>query len=134
MSNKLLTIYAIQNFEGKYFKSRGLNTYNRTRWVNELKNAKIYLKIGNARKVCTYYANTFPEHGIPSLVELNISEIKIINETDRINKAIALKTEKDRENEIHRIEREIIYEQHFEIKNQEKLHNLNEQLKKLKCI
>lgn len=85
----LLKLYAIQNKDGKWFKSRGFRNYGRTSWVDTLEEAKIYSKISQARSQVTYWFNNYPEYGIPKLMELQITNSVELNETERVKKSIS---------------------------------------------
>lgn len=74
MSTVYLTMYAVRNQEGKFFRAKGYGGYGNT-WVDDLKKAKIYPRIGQARSRVTFFANTYPQYGIPDLVELRVTEM-----------------------------------------------------------
>lgn len=80
----LLTLYVIKSQDGDFFKSRGRHE----NWVNDLKKAKIYSKLGSARSEITYWANNYSEFGIPMLVELHITEIVEVDEQKRVTASI----------------------------------------------
>lgn len=82
----LLEIYAVQNQDGKWFRAKGMNGSGKT-WVDDLKKAKIYPKIGPARRTITWFANTFPDFAIPALVKLKVTEIEVVVETERVKKS-----------------------------------------------
>ena len=87
MSEVLLKFYAIRNRDGKYMRSKGFGGHGE-KWVDELKKAKIYPKIGGARSQVTYWANNYPEYGIPELIELNVTEMAVVSEEERVKKSI----------------------------------------------
>lgn len=93
-----LKLYAIQNKSGQWFRSKGIDGYGKS-WVDDLEKAKIYTKIGPARSQVTFWANNFPEYGIPKLIELQVSNLIDLHEEERVNKAIQKikKTEIERE-------------------------------------
>jgi len=82
-----MKLYAIRNKEGKYFKSRGINSID-SRWVDDISKAKIYNKIGTARTIITFYSREFPEYGTPDLIELQVNTLSVIDEEERAKKAI----------------------------------------------
>lgn len=97
-----LLLYAVRNHEGKWFRSVGYGGGGRT-WVDELKGAKIYAKIGQARGRVTFFANSRKELPIPELVELSVTGARILNEDDRVKasmnkKKLAAQSRKVHEN------------------------------------
>lgn len=78
-----LEVYAVQNREGKWFRRKGYGGSGES-WVDRFSAARIYNKIGPARGVVTWFAEAYPEYGIPNLVRLKISEVELIDETDRV--------------------------------------------------
>jgi hypothetical protein len=93
-----LILYAVQNHEGKYFRAKGMNGYGDS-WVDELKTAKIYPRIGPARSCVTFWNNLNIEQNknkadhnkviypAPVIVELHVTTTVILDEQDRLNKA-----------------------------------------------
>jgi len=73
-----ICLYAVMNKEGKYFRNKGYGGYGKS-WVDGLKKARIYSHPGPAKAQITYWAKTFPEYGIPVLVELRVKEMNIID-------------------------------------------------------
>lgn len=87
----LITLYAVKNHEGKYFRARGYGGYE-VSWVDELSKAKIYPKIGQARSQATFWKKTYPEKPTPVILELHVTTTTEINEVERIKKSIVKKT------------------------------------------
>lgn len=104
VKNSLLTLYAVRNSEGKYLRTRGVDSHFCSKggelWVDSLTKAKIYTKPGPARARVTFFANAFPQYGIPELVELHVTEVVAIQETDRVQKS-----QKDKNNRLARYEK-----------------------------
>lgn len=69
------TFYAVRNKKGKFFRSRGIGYGDR--WVDNLSDAKVYGKIGPAKGAVTYWAKSFPEYGVPDIVEITVTEDNI---------------------------------------------------------
>jgi hypothetical protein len=80
-----LEFYAVRNKEGKWFRAKGYGGYGET-WVKEIGKARIYNRIGPARATISYFANTYPKYGIPDLVLLKCTEMKVLDETERVLK------------------------------------------------
>lgn len=68
MLNNEITLYAVQNHEGKYFKNRGMG--GGLRWVTGLQNARIYFKPGPARVQITIWSNLYLGVPAPKLVQI----------------------------------------------------------------
>lgn len=90
MDNPILELYAVRNKEGKYFRSKGYGGYGDT-WVNDLKSAKIYAKLGQARARVTWFSTTYPKYGIPDICVLAVGSVEVLDETKRVEKAIQKK-------------------------------------------
>ena len=91
--NVKLVLFAVRNKEGKWFRAKGQNGYGNS-WVDEIKDAKIYTKIAQARSRVTFWANNYPDFGIPDLVKIISTKFEVIEETSRVKNA---KEKKDRE-------------------------------------
>jgi hypothetical protein len=80
-------MYAVRNRDGKWLRSKGYNGYGEC-WVDDIKKAKIYPKIGTAKTQITYWAKNYPQYGAPDLVEFHCQEALVIDQTERTTKAI----------------------------------------------
>lgn len=86
MNEKIeLSVYAVRNQDGKWFRSKGFGGYGSC-WVDDILKAKIYPKIGGARGRVTWWANHFPQYGVPELVELQITNAIVTDESERVKK------------------------------------------------
>lgn len=101
-----LKLYVVRNKEGKFFRSKGYGGYGKT-WVDDIQQAKVYTKIGQARSRVTWFANTYPEYGIADIVELDVTSGTILNEVDRVNKAKAKKQREEINRKIRSAERKV---------------------------
>jgi hypothetical protein len=86
MSNVLMTLYAVRNRDGQYFRAKGYGGCGET-WVDSLSRARIYPKPGPARAQVTFFANNYPKFGVPELVELRVTEVVAIQEQGRVRKS-----------------------------------------------
>jgi len=86
MEEVVLKVYAIRNKDGQWYRSKGYSGYGSS-WVNDLKKAKIYPKIGSARAQVTFWAKNYPSYGVPELIEFEATISQVINEEARIYKA-----------------------------------------------
>lgn len=88
--NNTLILYAVRNNSGQYFRAKGFSGSGNS-WVNDINKCKIYGKIGGARGTITWFANNYPKFPTPDLIKLTVTGIEVIDETERVNKAIAKK-------------------------------------------
>lgn len=103
-----LTMYAVINSQGQYFKSHNINTIGVVgTWVNDINNARVYTRTGGARTVITYFANNYPNVSLPKLLKLTLSNVEVIDETDRIQKALDKKAKAKLIRDISREKRRI---------------------------
>jgi hypothetical protein len=94
-NSALLTLYAVQNKDGKWFRAKGYGGGGKT-WVDELNGAKIYAKIGQARAQVTYFAKNHPSFGIPNLVALDVISARVlVDEIPRAKKAVDKSKKRD---------------------------------------
>jgi len=70
-------LYAIVNKEGKYFRKIGHCSYE-PHWIDRIEDARLYGRKSSAKTQITYWANKFPEHGVPSMVIIDANVKKII--------------------------------------------------------
>jgi hypothetical protein len=80
-----LILYAVRNKKGQYFHNVGYGGYGRS-WVNTLQEARIYGKIGPAKRQVTYWGSHYPEYGIPELLKITMGKIEIIDQNERVSK------------------------------------------------
>jgi hypothetical protein len=86
LTNLKLILYAVRNHEGKFFRAKGQSGYGET-WVDDINKAKIYPRIGPARSVVTYFANSGAKLPVPELLELTVTGVKVLDESKRVKKA-----------------------------------------------
>ena len=75
-----ISIYAIRNKEGKWFRRKGYGGYGDS-WVTDFTGARIFLKSGSARSVVTFWANQYPHYGVPDIVQMRCTSAVILDET-----------------------------------------------------
>ena len=82
-----MTFYGIRSSkDGKWLRAKGYSGSG-DNWVDDIKNSKIYGKIGPARSQVTFWANKHPSYGVPELVELIVEKGIVVNEQSRVEKA-----------------------------------------------
>lgn len=105
----MLTLYAVKNREGKWFRRKGYGGYGET-WVADFSKARIYSRIGPARATVTFFAGKWPEYGVPSLVALEIEMERVITEESRVEKTLKAKKVREKREEIraHEYRRQVL--------------------------
>jgi len=87
-----LSVYAVRNKEGKFFKSKGsYDIY--VNWVDDINKAKIFIKTGGARTLMTWFAEKHGIDNLPELLKLSVTGIEVMDEASRIEKTIKKKSE-----------------------------------------
>lgn len=94
-----LEFYLVRNKEGKWLRSKGYGGVGEC-WVDDVKRAKVYGRIGPARAQVSYWANQYPKYGVPDIVKLTISGFTILNEAERIKKQAEKKKEAAKKREL----------------------------------
>jgi hypothetical protein len=119
-----LELYAVQSKDGKWLRRKGYGGSGAC-WVEDVNKARIYPKIGGARSMVTWWANNYPQYGVPSIVKLTISAIEVIDESKRVEKAKNSREKKE-------IAYKIIHKQEEMKRLQEQIKNAENNLNKLK--
>ena len=83
-----MELYVLKNQEGKYFRAKGYGGSGET-WVPEIKSARLYGNLGPARTQVTFFASKHPAHGVPEIIVLRVTESHVLDEKDRVEKALA---------------------------------------------
>ena len=90
----VFTLYAVRNREGRWFRSKGARGYGET-WTPDVDKAKLYTKIGQARGRVSFFANKWPEFGVPDVVEFTATEARVLPEAARVAKVTTKKAERE---------------------------------------
>lgn len=80
-----LEFYVVRSKDGKYLRAKGYSGYGDS-WVTDLKKAKVYTKRQGATAQITYWANNYPEYGVPELVPLIATLGEPIPQEERVAK------------------------------------------------
>jgi hypothetical protein len=97
MSKKIeLDLYVVRNQDGQFLRSKGYGGSG-SKWVDDITKARIYPKIGTARAQVTWFANSYPEYGVPQLVRLTCTGVEVLDETKRVKKTQVSKAKKELE-------------------------------------
>ena len=101
-----IDVYVLRNGDHEFFRSKGYGGYGKS-WVKDIKDAKMYPKLGSARRQVTWWSNNFPEYGIPNILRLEAKIAEVIDDSDRVNKSKDAKAKREREYEIRQKERDL---------------------------
>lgn len=101
-----LELYAVCNKDGEFMRSKGYGGSG-SKWVDDIKKARIYPRIGTARSQVTYWAKHYPEYDTPKIVKLLVTGLEIVDETERISKAQRTKAKADLEFQLKNIKHQL---------------------------
>jgi hypothetical protein len=101
-----LTVYAIKNSNGEFFRAKGYGR-NGSTWVDNINNAKIYTRIGSARAIVTWFANHYPDFRTPDLLKLTVNKVEVMDETSRVAKVKDKKALEDKRRAEAKAERDL---------------------------
>ncbi len=99
-------LYMVRNKEGLYFRAKGYGGYGPS-WVEDINRGKIYTKIGTARGRVTWFAKNHPSYGIPDIIRLIVTRLEVINEEDRVVKAIETKKKREKQREVNYAKKQV---------------------------
>ena len=85
-----LELFIVRNSNGQFFRAKGYGGAGKS-FVDDINSAKIYGKIGPARSVVTYFANTFPTYPVLEIIKINVAGYEVLDEAARVEKAKAAK-------------------------------------------
>lgn len=93
--DKILEVYAVRNSDGQWLRSKGYGGSGEI-WVDDLRQARLYPKIGPARGRVTWFTKNYPEYPMPDLVKLTVTQMEVVTSEkerveDKIRKAEAAK-------------------------------------------
>lgn len=77
-----LNLYAIRNDKKEWFRTA--TPGHPPAWVKDLADARIYAKLSSARSKVTAWANEHKKSPVPALVELVVTEQRIVDQQDRL--------------------------------------------------
>ena len=76
-----MELYIVRNPSGQFFAGGSEDP-----WTDEMKDARIYQRLGPARSQVSWWANRYPEMGIPDILKLNVDSYTVLDETARVIK------------------------------------------------
>lgn len=118
-----LEFFAVRNSSGQYFRNVGYGGYGKS-WVEELGKAKIYTKIGQARSRVTWFSRNHPQYPMPVIIKIVANKAFVLDETERVKKAILAKQRAEIRKEEEYAKRKIKYAEEDLKRAQEKLEKL----------
>lgn len=95
-----LELYVVKSRDGKYFRAKGFSGSGES-WVDSITKAKIYPKLGPARTQVTWWADRFPDYGVPSIIVLTVTGTRVLDESDRVKKSIFKKNKAELDRKLH---------------------------------
>ena len=85
-----LTFYVVKSKDGKYLRSTGIG--GGEHWVSEIKKAKVWNKIGPAKAQVTFWANHYPDFGVPEIIPFLATPQEPMNLEEHVKKSLRKKT------------------------------------------
>ncbi len=85
-----IDVFLVRNRDGHWFRSKGYGGYGQT-WVDDIRKAKLYTRLAQARSRVTYFAAKWPDFGTPEIVRLVVSGGEVLDEAARVEKATRAK-------------------------------------------
>lgn len=89
-----LELYVVTNQSGQFFRAKGYGGIGES-WVDDIKKAKVYTRLGQARSRVTWFAKNYSSYGIPKIIKLTVTNTDEINEENRVKKSIDNKIKQD---------------------------------------
>lgn len=89
-----LELYVVTNQNGQFFRAKGYGGIGDS-WVDDIKKAKVYTRLGQARSRVTWFAKNYSSYGIPKIIKLIVTNTEEINEENRVKKSIDNKIKQD---------------------------------------
>jgi hypothetical protein len=86
---KSITLFVVVNSDGQFFRRKGYGGSGGSgkTWVDDAATARIYVKIGPARSIVTFFTNAYPKFPPPTILKLSVGKVEVLDESDRIQKA-----------------------------------------------
>ncbi len=103
-----ITLYAVRNSDGKWFRARGYGGYGDS-WVDDFTSiqVRLYPKVGTARAQVSFFAKNYPQFPVPEIVEFTLTGLKVLNEEKRVSKVAQQREVREASAEKKRREREL---------------------------
>lgn len=103
----VLILYAVQNYEGKFFKAKGYSRYGES-WVDNIQKARIYPNISPAKACVTYFAKHNPyDLPIPEILELVVVQAQIIDQNKTVSEINSKKESKSKNSQLKKLQNEL---------------------------
>lgn len=101
-----LEFYVVRSKDGNYLRAKGYSGSGDS-WVSDLKRAKVYTKRQGATAQITWWANNYPEFGVPDLIPLISTLGEPIPQEERVAKVQKKKELDKTRNELWRAQKNV---------------------------
>ena len=101
-----LKVWAVRNRDNQWFRAKGYSGTGNS-WVDNIKKARLYANKSGAIGRVTWWAKHYPEFGVPDLIELSMANMKVIDQQERVGKAIRKEEIKKRKARLKQHERDV---------------------------
>ena len=107
----MLEFFAIKSKDGKYFRNKDYDYSGNGQycWVDDIKKARIYSRIGSAKAVASWWANHYPQYGAADIVRLPVEREEVVVVSD-LHKIQIRKLKKDLSRRLKTIK---YFEEHY---------------------
>lgn len=126
-----INLYAVRSKDGKWLRSKGQNGYGNS-WVDKFADAKVWNKPRSAKAQITYWANNYPQYGVPDLVEIVSGVINYIDYSEAARKSKERKEAQEKRRKISDLEYKINNYLRRQKVDQDYVEQLKEELRKVK--
>jgi hypothetical protein len=126
-----LELYVVMNSSGQFFRAKGYGGYGNT-WISDIKKAKTYGKIGQARSRVTWFYNTYSQYPPPTILKLKVGSYEVLNELERVLKASKTREQKEAERKTKQAKRDFEYAQEKLEKAKQELEQARSQIQRTK--
>jgi len=93
-----LELYVVVNNKGQFFRAKGYGGGGQN-WVDDIRKAKIYGKLGPARSTVTYFSQD-PKYPVPIIAKLKVDGYEVLDEKERVKKVLDKKKKEKEEREV----------------------------------
>jgi hypothetical protein len=79
-----LNFYAVRSKDGKWLRAKGYGGSGES-WVSDITKAKIYGNTRAPKAQITYWANNYPQFGVPDLVRITTGKCEYLDQEARVS-------------------------------------------------
>lgn len=96
-----LNFYAVRSKDGKWLRAKGYGGSGNS-WVDDISKAKIYPSTRGPKAQITFWANNYPQYGVPDLVRITVGKCEYLDQTERVSDSKVRKDVREADKELKR--------------------------------